>query len=82
MESSLKDLQRRAGIVEDESPQMLVSKAAQMIVSDAMNIIQNLDEIGGSETRSDYVNAMNIMIKELTKRRDTAAHMIKVDGDR
>jgi hypothetical protein len=81
-EAAMADLKRRAGIItENDTPQMLVSRGAQSVIDDAMNIIQNLDEIGGSESRSDYINAMNILIRELTKRRNTAAHMLKTDGD-
>ena len=81
MDNDLKDIRRRAGIVENDNPQMLVSKGAQMVITDAMNVIQNLDEIGGSENRSDYINAMNILIAELTKRRDTATQMRQTDGN-
>lgn len=90
-ESEFADLRRRAGITEVAytnrpggpviDKESGLSMGAKQVVSRTLDTVQDLDEMGGSDSRSDYIKAMGILIQELTKRRDTAAHLLRTDGE-
>jgi hypothetical protein len=79
MESEIQNICRLAGITEEEESGL--SRGAQMIVQHTLDAVQDLDEMGGVTSLSDYVRAMETLIAELTKRRDVAADRINTEGD-